>query len=299
MQEKKADFNRWIPSHKSSWPYRTFNQYNTELNRIIMSYTSANKYVFSHLKDDGAKWDHKASQYLYTHNNGKMTLKNWSDTYDLFDNWNRLNALVALLSYFETYISSIVCLAFDSDPALLIGSIHSVDGIKILKDGHIFKREDFKEKIANCTRGDWNSRIANMESIFGVMPNILTNQISDLEKMRNLRNKVGHAFGRDIEMSRNYTSTHIQSMETLSISQFFKYQKLIKNIANEIDSQLMMTHIGNFQPLYYYHTIYPSLRSLNQDIEKMKRFKQSIEENIEDVYSKDFCQWVISYYENL
>lgn len=45
MAKKTISYNRWIPLHESSWAYRTFNQYDTELNRLVMSYTSASKYT--------------------------------------------------------------------------------------------------------------------------------------------------------------------------------------------------------------------------------------------------------------
>lgn len=94
MAKKTISYNRWIPLHKSSWAYRTFNQYDTELNRLVMSYTSASKYTFSHLKKDGAIWADKASKYLYTNNNNEITIKDWADTYNLFDNWIRLRGVL-------------------------------------------------------------------------------------------------------------------------------------------------------------------------------------------------------------
>ena len=299
MAKKTISYNRWIPLHESSWAYRTFNQYDTELNRLVMSYTSASKYTFSHLKKDGAIWADKASKYLYTNNNNEITIKDWADTYNLFENWIRLNELLALSSYFETYLSCIIGLSFESDPGLLIGSIHSVDGIKLLKDGHTFKKEDFKQRIIDCTRGDWNSRISYMKSTFGSVPQSLIDGRSELDKMRILRNKVGHAFGRDIEKSRNYALTQIHNMETLKTKQFLKYQKMIKKIASDIDQQLMNNHIGNFQPLYHYHLLYPSaVRKLN-DGERMMLLKKSIGGDIKETYSKDFCRWVVTYYDQL
>lgn len=299
MSSKNTIFSRWTPSHKNSWPYRIFNQYNAELNRIVMAYTSANKFTYSKLKSDGATWDDKAVNFLYTNNNNEITIRNWSDTFNQFDNWVRLNELLAVSAYFETYLSAIISLSFESDPGLLIGSKHSIDGIKLFKDGHKFKKEDFKDRIMNCTKGDWNSRISYISSIFGTIPPSLISYKSELEKMRNLRNKVGHAFGRDIELSRDYSLTKIHGMETLKISTFFKYQKMIKKVTGDLDNMLMNNHIGNFQPLYYYHNNYSSFRNLNDDGERMKALKKSIGRDTEETYSKDFCRWIVNYYNNL
>lgn len=291
--------SRWTPSHKKSWPYRIFNQYSAELNRIVMAYTSARKFTYEDLKQKGAMWGDKASKYLYTHNNDEITIKNWSDTFNQFDNWVRLNELLAVCAYFETYLSAIISLSFESDPGLLIGSKHSIDGIKILKEGHKFKKDDFKDKIMNCTKGDWNSRISYMSSLFGIVPESFNTYKPQLEKMRNLRNKIGHAFGRDIELSRDYSLIKINNMESLKTSAFLKYQKMIKRLASDLDDLLMNNHIGNFQPLYYYHKHYSSFKELINNKEKMKALKKSIGKNTEETYSKDFCLWVVEYYDEL
>jgi len=60
------NYSRWEPYHKHSWPYRVFNQYNAELNRIIMSFNAAKRYTYSNLKNDGANWEDEAIKYLYT-----------------------------------------------------------------------------------------------------------------------------------------------------------------------------------------------------------------------------------------
>ena len=80
--KKTVDFDRWIPEHPHSWPYRVFNQYDAELNRIVMSFTSAKAYNYNRLKLDGAKWDDKACDYMYTNNNRKLTILDWSNSYN-------------------------------------------------------------------------------------------------------------------------------------------------------------------------------------------------------------------------
>lgn len=80
------NFERWSPEHLHSWPYRVFNQYDAELNRIVMSFTSAKAYNYSRLKKDGAKWEDKACDYMYTHNNRELTIRDWSNSYNLFFN---------------------------------------------------------------------------------------------------------------------------------------------------------------------------------------------------------------------
>lgn len=293
------NFDRWSPEHPHSWPYKVFNQYDNELNRIVMSFSSAKAYNYNRLKKDGAKWDDKACNYLYTHNNKELTVRDWSNSYNLFFNWVVLNELMALSAYFETYISSIVTLSIESDPGLLIGFPHSVDGILLLKQNKALNMTDCKQRIADCTRGDWNARISNLISLFVEIPESLINGLSELEKMRNLRNKVGHAFGRDIEESRNYSLTKITEMEKLKVSAFLKYQKLIRTIACDLDSLLMKKHIGNFQPLFHYHNLSTKIKDIYNAGQKMIALKKSIGQNTNELYSKDFCRWVVSYYQGL
>lgn len=293
------NFDRWSPEHSHSWPYRVFNQYDAELNRIVMSFTSAKAYNYNRLKKDGAKWEDKACDYMYTHNNRELTIRDWSNSYNLFFNWFVLNELLALSSYFETYVSSIVILSLESDPGLLIGCSHKVDGIMVLKQNKNLNLSDFKQRIADCTKGDWSARISNLQSLFTEIPQSMINGLSDLEKMRNIRNKVGHAFGRDIEESRKYSVTRITEMEKLNVSTFLKYQKLIRSIASDLDIFLMKRHIGNFQPLFHYHNLYGEIKELNNDGERMVALKKSIGTNAHELYSKEFCRWVVSYYNGL
>ena len=88
-------------------------------------------------------------------------------------------------------------------------------------------------------------------------------------------------------------------METLKTKQFLKYQKMIKKIASDIDQQLMNNHIGNFQPLHHYHLLYPSAVQKLNDGERMMLLKKSIGGDIKETYSKDFCRWVVTYYDQL
>lgn len=88
-------------------------------------------------------------------------------------------------------------------------------------------------------------------------------------------------------------------MEKLKVSTFLKYQKLIRAIACDLDIFLMERHIGNFQPLFHYHNLYEEIKGLNNDGERMVALKKSIGTNVNELYSKDFCRWVVAYYKGL
>lgn len=294
---KLAPLERWKPRMESTWALRTFKQYDCEFKRLFASFNSAKKYTYSHLKQDGAVYTDQAAKYLATRNT-KLTIKNWSDDFNLFDNWVRLNLLMSICSYFETYMSSVIAESIESDPGLIFGCYHDIDGIALLKKGHKVSKIELNNKITECVKGDWNSRMSNLQKLYGQVPELMSKNISLLEKIRKLRNEVGHAFGRDIEQSKNYEIIKISAMHKLSAVTFLKYHKFLYDIARSLDLFLLNNHIGNYEPLFYLHNIYETIKNLDKG-EKMIAFKKSMGSEINGQFSKDFCRQIIVYYENL
>lgn len=295
----KNNYDRWIPFHETCFPYIVFKQYGTEIKRLNMSFESSKRYTYTHLKADGALWTDKASKFLYTHNNDEIDIKTWAETYNSFENWVRLNNLMAMSSYFETYIAAIISLSLESDPGLLIGCPHCVDGIKLKKQGiNPISKEDLQEHLKQCTRGDWMARISHFQKLFNEVPKSFSEGLSTLEKIRNLRNKVGHAFGRDIEEARDPNNVNIQPMEKLNLKTYIKYQNLINRIARDINDLLIQQHIGNYHYLAYYHSRYSDLKE-QRVTDRPNLFKKMIGRDTQNPLSKDFCEWISSYYESL
>jgi hypothetical protein len=73
-----------------------FKQYNEELMRMRMAHKSASQFTYHVLAEKGAKFDDKASKFLFTNGNNEITLRNWSNSYNMFDNWILLNLMMAL-----------------------------------------------------------------------------------------------------------------------------------------------------------------------------------------------------------
>lgn len=292
-------FDRWSTTKYKSWPYRIFKQYDTELMRMRMSHESANKYTYKHLKADGAVWESKAFNYIETAGNVDITIRNWSDVYNDFSNWTRLNQLVALSSYFETYIAAIVKLSIESDPGLIIECPHSVDGIKLIKEDKRLSIIEYETILKGCTRDTWGSRLSALRKLYKNLPQSIIDNEGELETMRNIRNKMGHAFGRDINASHEYAQLTIAPMERLSSGAFKKYQTIIRTIVRDLDELIMTEHVGNFQPLYYYHTVKDRFLNPGDRDKRVKEFKKMIGGKTGELYSRDFCRQVDSYYRNL
>lgn len=295
---KNISFDRWTPQMEHSWPYRVFGQYEDELMRLIISYESAESFAYGRLKNEGAKWESAAKDFGLRRSDNTQTIRQWSDNYNKLGNWFRLGLLLSLNSYFETYLSAIIKECIDSDPGLLFGLSHEIDGVLMLKGQQKIKKDEIANKIKNCTKGTWSQRVANMTNLFGPLPQFSGHVVSRLDKLRIIRNKVGHAFGRDISKAQKYNEVTSQEMQKLSIESFNKYHIMITHLVQDLDTYLMSHHIGNYEPLFHYHMICTQFGTLNKG-EKMVRLKKSLGRDKNVFYSKDFCRGVVMHYEQL
>lgn len=210
---------------------------------------------------------------------------------------------MAMIANLETYVSTVIKLALESDVGVLFGASKRIDGIEIIKYGRT-QPFDFEDKVVSCTKGEWGSRIRSYENIFGTIPPILQSNISALEKLRKLRNNVGHAFGRDIETSRKHELINTSKMQRLNREKTIKNQRLIYSIAREIDKQLKRDHIGEYQALYFYHNLRPSLKHGDSNQKRQLGnhvyvLKKSLGRYGAALAGKTFCKGLIQYYESI
>lgn len=301
MGKSTRKFDRWNTVMKSTWSAQVFNKYNDELNEMLWSYSSSSKFTYKKLDEGKAKWGDKASDHLiFDVPKGDevfQNLKEWSEAYNKFNNWTNLNALLAISSNFETYLSTVVTLALDSNPGILFESSKSIDGISLLKKGA--KRNKYHDDIiVSVTKGDWNSRLSAFKKVFGEVPNEVLGSIGELEKIRNLRNKIGHSFGRDIETSRNHEVKEILPIEKLTDSHLKKYQKIILKTVKSLDSFMLSKHIGEFQTIAFYHRIYSGLRKDIHQSDRAMELKKQLGK-FGDKSGKEFCKELVKYYEEL
>lgn len=302
MARSQVQFDRWKPREKSTWVFRVFKQHNAELLRMYTSFDNSYKYTYKKLGESGADWsdlptnhfDYKSSKEYEQYKD----LKEWSDSYNDLENWINLNALVTISSNFETYLSTVIPLALSSDVGVLYGIPHKMDGIEILKNGHD-QPFDFKDIVISCTKGEWSSRLAAYEKAFSKSPHIFSSNISSLDAIRRLRNDVAHAFGRDIEASRNHQEIKTLPIKSLSRERLLKFQSLVWKIAKAIDVQLHKLHIGEYQAVLFYHEIY---HELNKDVHPSMRameLKKRIGSFGTTPAGKEYCKGLVNYYEAL
>lgn len=298
---EQQEYNRWHTTRQHSWPYHIFNSYESQMSYMSIAHDAAVSFTYSKgLGKKGVEWDTNANLALHATNMKGWTVKNWSDHINECDNFWRLNRLMALMSYFETYLEAIIRLSIESDPGLLVNAAHTVDGVKLLKNKTTIQAIKVDRIVNMCTKGEWNKRKSALIRLYGVVPESLERNVGQLDKMRKLRNNIGHAFGRNIKAARNYLFSTRPPMDRLSIHTFWRYHDIVKTVAHDLDAQIMREHIGQFQTLFYYHQMIDELNQLATIKSKVETLKRRLIENEQDYeHSKKLCLWAINYYDKL
>lgn len=307
MSKSKIEFDRWNRRQGiSSWAFRVFQKHNKELTEMYISHLLSKQYTYKSLKENNAKFEDLTNKHFdfrdNTYSNVFNNIEIWSKNFNKFDNWINLNTIMAMSANLETYMATIIKLALESDIGITFNATRKIDGIEIIKnsDKYPFELED---KIISCTKGDWSSRVSNFEKIFTLTPNILRSNISSLEKIRKLRNDIGHAFGREIDKSRNHNVLIPIDIQTIKQEKIIEYLKLLFAIARGIDKQLMENHIGEYQILYFFHKL---SSSLTDDINHRRKIgnhatllKKEISKVGDNRVGKLFCRGLVEYYYEL
>ena len=178
MSKSAVRFDRWKPRERSTWPFQVFQKYTVELERLLFSQISGSKFLYSTLGRTTAAWSDSPTKHFVFDLRYQAELfkdlKDWSRAFNDFANWTRLNAVIAMTSNLETYMTSVMSLALESDPGLIIGVPRAVDGISLLKQG--ITPPGITENLEACTKGDWHSRVANYERLFGAVPSIFRSE---------------------------------------------------------------------------------------------------------------------------
>jgi hypothetical protein len=306
MSKSIISFDRWTSKNPTTWPFLVYSKYSTELSHMYITHISSKDFVYHNL-GKVAKWEDSVdSHFTFSdtiYQNTFKNVKHWSDSFNDFDNWINLNSLMAISSNLETYLAKTIQLALESDLGTLYGVSKRIDGVEILKHSGI-EAFDFGDKIISCTKGEWGSRTNSFIKLFGSAPSVLVDNISSLEKLRKLRNNVGHAFGREIEETRRHDIIQASKSAKLTKEKTIYYMKLIYGISREIDKQLLANHIGEYQIVYFYHTLRNSL-SKGDPIPKrelgnhMAVLKKQVGRFGVTPIGKNFCKELIEYYEAL
>jgi hypothetical protein len=257
--------------------------------------------AYRHLKNTGAQFTDDASAHFAECNqnmDGFHTVKDWSNWYHQLDNWLNLSAVTTLSSNLETYVASVVGLALDSDPGVLLGMPKAVDGAHLRK--YAVKRSPQADiQIESCTKGDWSSRLSSLDRIFGNLPSNIRQFHSGLEEIRGIRNRFGHAVGRDIDASRIHGNIEVAPMESVSRARVNRLGAATWGFARELDRHLLSRHIGDFEAVNYYAELFPSQLTHVPLGQRAVNLKKSIGKFGAGLRGKLYCNGLVTYWESL
>ena len=88
-------------------------------------------------------------------------------------------------------------------------------------------------------------------------------------------------------------------METLKLDTALKYSKVLWGVPKSIDRQLLVSNIGEFQAIRFYHQLFPSLRKDVHSSERAVVFKKEIGRFKAQAPGKLFCKELVQYYETV
>jgi hypothetical protein len=248
----KPYFDRWALGWGRTLAYRLFKRHHTQLNSLYWAHAAALRFAFSatrkHKREDPTTSLFSLPGNDITRIN--YSLGGWADNYEDFDNWVRLNALVGITGYLEVYLKTVTRLALESDPGLLLGAPHAIDGVRLLK---MKKKYSYAEDATPCVRGTWHQRLAHYRRLFGHVPQPLERAISELEKLRKIRNGVTHTFGRSSDDYVSLINAKPKPLKKVKEEYLKKTLARVDDLAVVVDEHLGVSHVGEYETLYFYH----------------------------------------------
>ena len=139
-------------------------------------------------------------------------------------------------------------------------------------------------------------RIDAFKKIFGPLIEFRSCH-GDLERIRKIRNEMGHAFGRDIDEARRIGSINILPIRKLSHEKLLKLRTVMATAAGHIDKFLVAKHIGEFEMLQFFGSLkIPT--ELNRT-ERAFRFKKAVGQHGAEPRGKVFCAGLVNYWDAL
>lgn len=174
-------------------------------------------------------------------------VESFKTKFNLSRSWARLNTLMLVSSSIEMFIRNVTRAAQLSDPTLTPGFPKPLEGLTLLKRGARITVDS-----GPFVRGDWPQRLAAYEKTFGSVPEAVSDNIGELERMRRFRNRIAHDFR--LEVSRHpYRYLSDASAEGLSQNRLKKWLGVVDQAMRAIDSHLTAAFVGDFETLELYH----------------------------------------------
>ena len=295
MTDDTLKFERYQLFQSKSLAHKLFRRHHTHFNDMYWSQRVAFSHTFSQTR--GLKRDDVVTTLFSPTKDearNSRSLGDWGQWYSEFDSWTRMAYVIALTGYLELYIAQIATAAFESNPSLVLGGGPRIEGAALLKKN---KQYDLSLHSEKFTRGDWQARVSAYKKTFHSCP--FEGHISDLEKLRKLRNDAGHSFGRDINTMKFAEQWHVEKLTVVSDNRIMGFLKLIETVANKIDEHIAQEHVGQYEILKIYHHWQSTAQHYKKQGRNIlsKAFKKHMYALTGDSYGKPSL--LIDYYESL
>lgn len=253
---------RWLSRFEHTIPFTLFHKHFTEINDAYWAYVPAastiEKKALEHLQNEAE--DPRKYFLIPDEDDRRIASKysEWKANFREFGNYTRLNIIMLLSSCFETYLRTVVSLAFESKPACTLGCPNRIDGAFLLKTkngyGEFHSKEYlFKDNIESVCSGDWTKRAKNYGHFFNIPP--FQEDINKLDELRIKRNSIAHFIARKKEEYESTISPEPIDPIRISSQALKEYFALIYKTAIKIDEHLHNEFIGSYDILkffYYY-----------------------------------------------
>lgn len=287
-------FNRNSAFSGKSLAWWLFKRHHTHFNDIFWAHKLAKEHIFSCTK---AFQRTDSSQLLFSSKilgrRIPATLGEWGENYSDFDRWSQMASVLAIAGYLETYIAQVSTAALESSPSLVLGGGILFDGGQLLKTNPKYDLSGYVEPLV---RGDWQARMAAYKGFFRSCP--FEHRISDLEKLRKLRNDTGHTFGRDIKLINYNPSRIVKNLKKISDDAIQEYLSLAESVASAIEDHLVEKYIGAYEAIKLFHHWLPSISHHAKSDHKVlaKQFSAHFNEMTLSPYGLQRARGLIKYY---
>jgi hypothetical protein len=250
-------FNRFSLFTGSTLAWRLFKRHHTHFNDMYWAHQTARVHTYSSTRSF-TRADLAQALFPDAATNRRMasTLGEWADSYADFDRWTQMASIMALTGYLETYIAQTATSALESSPSLIFGGGPPVDGAAFLKKN---PKYDLYSYVEPLIRGDWQARISAYSRYFGPCP--FTAHLSELERLRKLRNDTGHSFGRDIESMRFAASSLVAPLPHIKIKDIQTYLGVVEAVAKSIEAHVAKPYIGQYEIIKVLHRWLPTAKT--------------------------------------
>jgi len=252
---------RWESPFPYTLAFNLFKQHIEEISRAYWAFVPTANTIKSFAKNNLENDDADPKSFFLIPDEEDRhiaaTYGDWKSDFSEYINYSRLNIIMMQSSCLETYLRTVVSLAFESKPGVIINCRDAVDGAGLLKRDITYgdmrdKSYRFTDAIDDVCRGEWDKRLSSFQKYFGTLPAKLLDLSKDLDELRITRNNIGHYFGR--KKSEYEAPIDFKPIETMKVShdRILKYFKLIYTVAELLDDYLHKNIIGSYDIIKRY-----------------------------------------------